>query len=414
MNDKHYIEELSAFLNQELSKEQRQKIAEHIMQCDECRREHDALKLGSSMASNLRQSDAPGSVWANIEEKLEGSTVPQMGLIPQASFFNLRKAFAFAVALIAVSLLSMLVYLNLFSGDVQYTARTTNQNSAQIPQQSTPINTEVPANGTNSQVNSNINASNTNQIAPLMPVDSWRVETITGTPTIGDGSASAQIAVGQLLETDGRSKAKITVADIGSVEIAPNSRVKLVGTDKTEHRLSLERGQLHAKIFAPPRLFVVDTPSGKAVDLGCEYSLVVDRVGNSILRVTGGFVALEDGGRESIVPAGMMCLTRKGKGLGTPFSAESDDAFKKALEQFDFSGRGSSALQAVLAKADFYDMITLWHLLSRASKKDRGLVYDALAKHVPPPSGVTREGIIDLNKKMLADWRTEVENVWFN
>ncbi|MGB7209505.1 MAG: FecR domain-containing protein [Pyrinomonadaceae bacterium] len=414
MNDKHYIEELSAFLNQELSKEQRQKIAEHIMQCDECRREHDALKLGSSMASNLRQSDAPGSVWANIEEKLEGSTVPQMGLIPQASFFNLRKAFAFAVALIAVSLLSVLVYLNLFSGDVQYTARTTNQNSSQIPQQPTPINTEVPANGTNSQINSNINASNTNQIAPMPPVDSWQVETIAGSPKIGDGSASAQIAVGQLLETDGKSKAKITVADIGSVEIAPNSRVKLVGTDKTEHRLSLERGQLHAKIFAPPRLFVVDTPSGKAVDLGCEYTLVVDRVGNSILSVTGGFVALEDAGRESIVPAGMMCLTRKGKGLGTPFSAESDHAFKKALEYFDFFGRGSSALQAVLGKADFYDMITLWHLLSRASKKDRGLVYDALAKHVPPPPGVTREGIIDLNRKMLADWRTEVENVWFN
>lgn len=416
MNDKHYKEELSAFLNQELSKEQRQAIAEHLMQCDECRREHDAIKLGSAIASNLRQTDALESVWAGIEAKLAGRAAPQMGLIPEASFFNLRKGFAFGTALIAVSILSALVYLNLFSGDRPYTAQKTDQKAANNLQPPPPVNTYVPANGTNTQANSNVNTntSNTNQIAPRPPVDAWQVETIAGMPKIGDGSTTAQIAVGQFLETDGRSKAKITVADIGSVEVAPNSRLKLVGTDKTEHRLSLERGQLHAKIFAPPRLFVVDTPSGKAVDLGCEYTLEVDRIGNSILRVTGGFVALEDAGRESIVPAGMMCLTRKGKGLGTPFSAEADEAFKKALEQFDFSGRGSLALQAVIGKADFYDMVTLWHLLSQASKKDRGLVYDELAKHVSPPSGVTREGILNLDKKMLADWRTEVESVWFN
>ncbi len=416
MNDKHYKDDLSAFLHHEIDKEKRQAIAEHLLLCDDCRREHDRIKLGVFIASNLRQTDAPASVWSGIEARLEHNAAPQMGLIPEASFFSFRKGFAFATALIAVSLLSALVYLNLFSGDTPYTAQKADQKTANIAEPPAAANTDLPANGTNSQVNSNVNTniSNTNQTAPLPPVDSWQVETIAGSPKMGDGSVASQIAVGQLLETDGKSKAKITVADIGSVEIAPNSRIKLVGTDKSEHRLSLERGQLHAKIFAPPRLFVVDTPSGKAVDLGCEYTLEVDRIGNSILRVTGGFVALEDSGRESIVPAGMMCLTRKGKGLGTPFSAEADEAFKKALQQFDFSGGGTTALQAVLGKADFYDMVTLWHLLSRVQKKDRGLVYDALANHVAPPSGITREGILNLNRKMLEDWREEVESVWFN
>jgi hypothetical protein len=56
--------------------------------------------------------------------------------------------------------------------------------------------------------------------------------------------------------------------------------------------LSLERGALHARIAAPPRLFIVDTPSAMAVDLGCEYKLDVDAAGNSRLHVTSGFVAL--------------------------------------------------------------------------------------------------------------------------
>lgn len=423
MNDTHYREKLSAFVDQELSKGERQAVAEHLLVCEACRREHDELKLGAVLAAKLPTVDAPPAVWINIQDKLDGRETPRMGLIPQASWFSARKGFAFATALIAVGALSFVVYLSLFSANGPAVVQAPQVAGPNAPPsvEHPPANSEtpLPANVSNIQPDVNSNANSNTQppipeVGPQSPVPSWEVETLAGMPTIGDGSTSAQIAVGQLLETDGKSKAKITVADIGSVEVAPNSRVKLVGTGKNEHRLSLERGQLHAKIFAPPRLFIVDTPSGKAVDLGCEYTLHVDRVGNSILRVTGGFVALEDRGRESIVPAGMMCLTRKGKGLGTPFSAETDAEFRRALEQFDFSNGGSPALQTVLAKSDFYDMVTLWHLLSRASKNDRGAVFDQLTQYVKPPSGVTRDGILSLNKKMLSAWRAEVENVWFN
>ncbi len=419
MDERHYKNDIQAFLDQELTKDERQAVGEHLLVCDECRREHDDLKLSASLAATMPRTDAPDAVWSRIENALDRAAVPQMGLIPQASLFELRRGLAFALALVAVSALSVVVYISLFSGENPYSAQTSDQNSTpqdQLP--AVPVKTEAPANNANVAVNSNAdtNTNNSNSDQSVLPPsgESWQVETLAGVPKIGDGSMSGQIAVGELLKTDARSKARITVANIGSVEVAPNSLVKFVQTGTDEHRLALERGSLHAKIFAPPRLFVVDTPSGRAVDLGCEYTLEVDRVGNSILRVTGGFVALEDKGRESIVPAGMMCLTRIGKGLGTPFSQETSPEFQRALEQFDFGSGGSSALRSLLAKADYYDMVTLWHLLSRASNKDRGAVFDELARSVPPPSGVTREGILSLDKKMLADWRVAVENLWFN
>src|SRR5262249_26007647 len=105
-----------------------------------------------------------------------------------------------------------------------------------------------------------------------------------------------KLTVGEVLETDANSRARVQVADIGNVEIAPNSRIKLVNTKSTEHRLALEKGELKAKILAPPRLFIVDTPSAVAVDLVWEYTLEVDREGNGKLHVTMGFVALERGG----------------------------------------------------------------------------------------------------------------------
>lgn len=415
MEVKHYKEELSAFVHDELTDVEQLAVADHLMTCDGCHREHDLIKMGAAFAAELKQADAPDAAWANIADALDAKTAPQMGLIPEASFFNLCKGFSFAFALIAVSALVVLVWVGLFSGESPYAAqgnriRVTDVNSSQTISQNAGNEVNIPAD----QTETNINTSNTNQQPIPATKEVWQVETIAGTPRVGDRSATAKITVGELLETDAASSARISVPDIGTVDIAPSSRVKLVETGKAEHRLSLEKGKLYAKIFAPPRLFVVDTPAGKAVDLGCEYTLEVDAKGDSILNVTSGFVALERGGRESIVPAGMMCRMRKRKGVGTPFSAASTAKFRNALERFDFSGGGSSSISEVLAEADLYDMVTLWHLLSRVPKTDRGAVFDELSKFVGPPTGVTREGIIALDKKMLEVWREAVEAAWFS
>src|SRR5216684_287230 len=61
-------------------------------------------------------------------------------------------------------------------------------------------------------------------------------------PRIGSDliSDKAKLGIGQWLETDTNSRAQISVSDIGQVEIDPNSRVRLVETKPTEHRLELE------------------------------------------------------------------------------------------------------------------------------------------------------------------------------
>ncbi len=421
MNSDHVKQELDEFISGNLDKGRRQQIAEHLLLCDACRREHDDLKLAASLLERLPAADAPPQVWSNIQNSLDGREAPHLGLIPQAAWFSWQKGVALALSIAVVSLISYAVYLALFRDNGPQVVRGplgSNTNSALVG--SSPANNTIteaaaqPDANANSNSNSNANADNSNSGLPTAPPASWQVETLAGMPRVDQSDSNGSIAVGQMLETDARSKARIEVANIGSVEVAPNSRVKLVGTSTDEHRLALDRGQLHAKIFAPPRLFVVDTPSGKAVDLGCEYTLVVDRVGNSVLTVTGGFVAMEDRGRESIVPAGMKVLTRKGKGLGTPFSPDTSAEFRRALELFDFGGGGKTAVQTLVLKAEFYDMVTLWHLLSRVSPSDRGAVFDKLAAFVPPPAGVSRDGILSQNKTMLEKWRDEVENVWFN
>jgi hypothetical protein len=442
MQDKHIQEKLSAYLNQELPKDERQAIAGHLMRCEKCRGEHDRIKLGAALASHLKRSDAPENLWNEIENALDKKRQPRASLIPAFSFFGSRALATAAVLLIGLGLVAA-VYFGLSKNESTEVAK--NESSlgqganVEMPKITSTPDEALTNENTIAQIpssaNSNIISPETNPNVRILPeavpnqpfanqketiivknnLPAWNVETIAGTPTAGNEAIgeTGKLGVGQFLETDANSRARVQVSNIGQVEIAPNSRVQLVRTHSTEHRLSLERGLMKAKILAPPRLFIVDTPSAVAVDLGCEYTLEVDKDGNSRLHVTSGFVALERGGRESIVPAGAVCYTRRGKGLGTPFSDDASLEFQRAIQRFDFENGGAASVRTIIKESSLYDSLTLWHLLARVPKNEREKVFDALANYVKPPSGVTREGVLRLDKKMLDNWWKEIENVWF-
>ena len=242
----------------------------------------------------------------------------------------------------------------------------------------------------------------------------WDVASLEGAPRIEAEriGVRGKLAVGEWLETDGASRAQISVGQIGNVEIEPNTRVRLVETEATEHRLSLSRGRMHATIWAPPRLFYVDTPSAEAIDLGCSYTLEVDDAGASFLHVTTGWVELDLHGRKAIVPAGAMCVSRPGAGPGTPYFEDATETFRTELAHFDFDKTDAAAqahsLATLLAEARTRDALTLWHLLARTKDAARERVYQRLAELAPPPASVTRDGILRLNQPMLESWREDL------
>jgi len=241
----------------------------------------------------------------------------------------------------------------------------------------------------------------------------WDVARLEGAPKVGSkaigaNSGAAKLGVGQTLVTDGSSRASITLDETGEVEVDSNSRLRSVTNGPGHKRLSLERGTIHAFIWAPPGEFVVDTPSAVAVDLGCKYTLHVDDSGAGLLRTTMGWVGFKLNGHESFIPAGAVCKTRPKIGPGTPYMEDASASFQDALSRFDFDSitpsERNALLGILLVDARKNDAMTLWHLLSRVSDAERPGVYDRLAALAPPPKSVTREGILRLDRAMLDTW----------
>lgn len=55
------------------------------------------------------------------------------------------------------------------------------------------------------------------------------------------------------------------------------------------------------------------------------------------------------------------------------------------------------------------ETLSLWHIIQLISTENRSIAFDRLNQLVPTPAGVTKAGILALNKTMLLDWRQEIE-----
>jgi hypothetical protein len=245
---------------------------------------------------------------------------------------------------------------------------------------------------------------------------SWSLERVAGTPVVGTRAIAlgGTLAEGEWLETDAVSRAKLSIGTLGSAEVGPGSRVKLVQAGGAERSLRVERGTIDARVWAPPRFFLVETPAATAIDLGCIYTLDVDERGDGVLVVRSGQVELRGYGLRSLVVAGTVAEMRAGSGPGTPFDSTESASFRAALRAIDFgaeSGR-RAALDRLLEGSTRRSTITLWHLLPRVGTEDRAAVFDRLAALVPVPNGVDRGDVIRLDERSLRRWRRALEPGW--
>lgn len=349
-------EQLNDFVDGEATPELAARIHEHTASCAACAAELASLQALRAAATTLSRDIEPDhDLWSGIETKLGGDLVR----LPQ------RKRFVWRAGLVAAAAVLLVVV-----GVREWRSR------------------------------------------GATDATGWDVTALAGAPVIGtrDVAGKATLREGEWLETDAESRARIDVANIGHVTVEPGSAIQLKGSSEKEHRVELARGEMSAFIWAPPRLFFVDTPSGVAEDLGCQYHLMVDAAGNGSLEVTLGFVSFERDGREVIVPAGARCELRAKVGPGTPHETGASVELVDALAQVDFDSTGS--VDAVLAASGKHDAVTLWHLIPRVDASERARVVDRLAAYFPLPDKTTRDGVIALDEDMLQRWWVELYPSW--
>jgi hypothetical protein len=212
------------------------------------------------------------------------------------------------------------------------------------------------------------------------------------------------LAVGRTLQVPESEGAVVNVARIGTMRVAGGSAVTLRATGSNHHRLTLERGSVHVRVWAPPFSVAFQTPAGDVRDLGCEFDLDVVET-RARVRVTSGWVQLENDVEETLVPAGASSEMNRSMAPGVPVFDDAATGFRDAVRMLE--GRRESdqeSIERVARLARPRDVLTLLMLIERRVDRRETLAARA-AELWPPPNGVTVARIVRGDREALWRWR---------
>jgi ferric-dicitrate binding protein FerR (iron transport regulator) len=223
----------------------------------------------------------------------------------------------------------------------------------------------------------------------------------------GTALASGVLPVGGTLDT-GTQKAELAIANIGRAQLGAETVIRLDRTELgTRHQLHLERGHMHAKVDAKPKIFAVTTPSADVTDLGCEYEIDLDRSGAGSIHVISGKVELETGKHQPVVLlAGMHARLLPGRRAGLALSDKAGAAMEQAAADYD-AGK-PDALARVLVVATRDDVITLQRLALVLPRAQVRQVLEKLQTLFPIPQNTTLDDVL-ADTDLLEMWLDDVE-----
>jgi len=239
----------------------------------------------------------------------------------------------------------------------------------------------------------------------------WKVTSLSGTPFISEEAMAKldSIRDGEYIITNDSSRAELFITDIGKVLVEPNTKLMIVKGKDGRNKLSVIYGTIDADMKKVQEPVHVELPSAIAMDDGGSYKVTVDGSGDGLFYVKSGQVEVVSGNKQSVVPAGSLVMTKKDKGVGTPFSNLSSSVFKKALYNFDFGNCDVSCVTTILNSANKNDAVSLVNMITQVEEQYKDRVYAKVASFVPPPHPVHRDSIPFIDEKEIEDWVTKIE-----
>ena len=235
----------------------------------------------------------------------------------------------------------------------------------------------------------------------------WKIISFTGQPKIDQNiiSKDDRIAHKQVIETDGNSSLTVMMDDLGRLFIDSST---IVSRTSNSHEIKLDKGHLRKFEGKASDVLTVITPLAKLTEMykGSAFRLQVDYNQSCILSVESGWVIISIKEFDSYVPKNFNCLITKGK-YAIPYSPDSSPQLISMLE--NFTGSNDPSVGTILSLITKKESLPLWHILQLVSTENRNIAFERLNELIPVPSGVTKEGILALNKTMLLDWLQEIE-----
>jgi hypothetical protein len=252
-------------------------------------------------------------------------------------------------------------------------------------------------------------------VALGMTTFSWRLRWPAGqawTMTLQSGAGSrtaSALEVGRSLDV-GDSEAHIGIARLGAMRAQPGTALRLQATATDRHVLAVDRGKIEVRLWAPPGRFVIETPSGTVIDLGCAFKLIIDDRSTTVL-VRSGWVQVDNGIDEALIPEGAVSIMTARSRPTTPIYEDAPPAFIGAVRTIEEPGSDREPwMSRLLEHARQRDVYTLLMLIERGlPQAEAARIAARAAQLVPPPPHVDLDAVARGDRRALSAWYGQLD-----
>lgn len=224
--------------------------------------------------------------------------------------------------------------------------------------------------------------------------------------TAASSGVPQRLEVGTSLQLAPAETALVDVARIGTMRVEGGSMVTLRETGSNRHRLTLERGSVEVRVWAPPLSVVFQTPAGRVADVGCAFDLSVEGAITRV-RVTSGWVQLNNPSGEVLIPAGSSSEMMVDRHPGSPVYDDAVPGFREAVRQLEASPESTGAADRMAQLARPRDVLTLLSLVHRRIARER--LVERAAELWPPPDPETVSRVLQGDLQALWRWQDTLD-----
>ncbi len=238
----------------------------------------------------------------------------------------------------------------------------------------------------------------------------WKASSTSGNPLLNKVPFTSFVDVnpGDLITADDISTAIVEIPDVGTIKLFSGTSFRRLEDDNSCELLG---GKLVINAVGAKENLSIVVPEAKiqGFNVGANYSVQVDKRGNSVIGLEAGWLRVGSSRNVTIFPNHYSLRILNGGGVSIPYYSNSESDLIYLLEEYLFNGKRGTTLNKIIELSTKKETITLWSLLQRVKPKHRSAAYDKLYELVPHPNSIEKKEILNLDPDALQGWLEEIE-----
>ncbi|MDZ7764013.1 MAG: hypothetical protein U5K00_06245 [Melioribacteraceae bacterium] len=240
----------------------------------------------------------------------------------------------------------------------------------------------------------------------------WTIKAEYGQYQInGIYTPTTELKLNNTLTTFDSTRVAILVPDAGRVFVNGFTMVKVVQGNDVENIISLQSGSLDVKCRIDEPNLKIETMPAMLNSLGGDYKVSTYSQENVKIETGNGAVKILNPTEELTLIQRHVCEVKRNGEIGIPYHVNANEELVTLINKAAFDKNAVINYSPILELASSTDGISLFYLMKETKNEaDRLAIYMKLNELFPAPPGITQEGIMSLNERMLNTWREDI--IW--